>query len=116
MDWFRKQVSPRLRENDSEKEVEEAREKAKESGQASVFEYEDVGTGALDGTTPIVPSAKALAKKKAPEVGFTSVFSLLSSNKLRFPSIIFLCYTQPTNIAIYSIVLKLRSFLSRTGS
>ena len=68
MDWFREKVSPRLRETDNEKEVEEAREKARESGQASVFEY-DVVEGASQGDkTTLVPSAKALAKKKVSEV------------------------------------------------
>lgn len=70
MDWFRKQVSPRLRDLDNQKEVEEAREKAKESGQASVFEYEDANATKLDTAAP--SSAKALAKK-AHEVRFSFV-------------------------------------------
>lgn len=70
MDWFRKQVSPRLRDTDNQKEVEEAREKAKKSGQASVFEYEDLNAEKPGGDASASPSAKALAKKKANEVGF----------------------------------------------
>ncbi|KAL5487660.1 hypothetical protein ACEPAI_5768 [Sanghuangporus weigelae] len=41
MDWFRRTLTPQTREKDNEKEIEEARKKAKESGEASVFEYED---------------------------------------------------------------------------
>jgi len=77
MDWFRKQVSPRLRDTDNQKEVEEAREKAKESGQASVFEYEDVNATNPGGDASASPSAKALAKKKANEHrAQTAVFSI----------------------------------------
>lgn len=86
MDWFRKQVSPRLRDLDNQKEVEEAREKAKESGQASVFEYEDANATKLDGDTAAPSSAKALAKK-AHEVRFSFVIGAvrLVLKGLNFP-------------------------------
>ena len=41
MEWFRKTLTPQVREQNSEKEIEQAREQAKESGQASVFEYQE---------------------------------------------------------------------------
>ncbi|EJD01497.1 ribosomal protein L22 [Fomitiporia mediterranea MF3/22] len=41
-DWIRRTMSPQIREKDSEKEVEAARQQAKERGEASLFEYEDV--------------------------------------------------------------------------
>lgn len=41
MQWFRKNLTPQLREKNSEKEIELARERAKETGEASLFEYDD---------------------------------------------------------------------------
>ncbi|THH11900.1 hypothetical protein EW145_g320 [Phellinidium pouzarii] len=60
MEWFRKSLTPQTREKDSEKEVEMAREKAKESGEASLFEYDDIDP-AKPGKDE--PAARAVSRK-----------------------------------------------------
>ena len=74
MDWFRKTVTPQLREKDSEEEVQAAREKAKETGQASVFEYEDVAP-----VQAPVGKRELLQLKKPSEVRFK--FSSFAKNR-----------------------------------
>ena len=41
MEWFQWTLSPQIREQDNKKEVDEARERARASGEASVFDYEE---------------------------------------------------------------------------
>lgn len=41
VEWFQRTLSPQIREQDNKKEVEEARERARASGEASVFDYEE---------------------------------------------------------------------------
>ncbi|KAH8118688.1 ribosomal protein L22 [Phellopilus nigrolimitatus] len=77
MEWFRKTLTPQVREKDSEKEVEQAREKAKESGEASVFEYEDVEASEPAGDLPAAPKALGFSAKKAVEHrGATKTFKI----------------------------------------
>lgn len=38
LEWFRKTMAPQVREKDSEKEIEQAREKLRESGEGSIFD------------------------------------------------------------------------------
>ena len=41
-DWVRNTLQPKGRKQDSEEEIKQAREVAKESGTANVFEYDDI--------------------------------------------------------------------------
>ena len=64
MDWFRRTMTPQTREKDSEKEIEEARKKAKESGEASLFEYEDLELVKATTEAPAAEEKKALVSPK----------------------------------------------------
>lgn len=46
LDWVRNSLQAKERKQDSEEAVKEAREKAKESGIANVFEYDDIAPSA----------------------------------------------------------------------
>lgn len=50
IEWFRRSMSPQVREKDSTKEVEEAREKLRESGEGSLFDQDDALVD--DGASP----------------------------------------------------------------
>ena len=69
MDWFRRTLTPKVREKDSQKEVEAARRKAKESGEASLFEYDDTAQVFQRPGAPLPPT-KDLKKALALEVCF----------------------------------------------
>ena len=51
LEWVTNSLQPKERKQDSQEVVKQAREKAKESGTANVFEYDDVvpTTSATDG-------------------------------------------------------------------
>ena len=57
MEWFKKTLTPQIREQNSEKEIQQAREEAKESGQASVFEYQEFSQ--TDGNEKLISGEKA---------------------------------------------------------
>ncbi|KAI5120684.1 hypothetical protein M0805_006973 [Coniferiporia weirii] len=77
MDWFRKTLTPQVREKDSEKEVLLAREKAKGTGEASVFEYEDVSPAQPGGDKAATSRVPGVGAKKAVEHrGATKTFKI----------------------------------------
>ncbi|PAV21293.1 mitochondrial 50S ribosomal L22 [Pyrrhoderma noxium] len=63
MEWFKKTLTPQIREQNSEKEIQQAREEAKESGQASVFEYQEFSQ--TDGNEKLVSGEKATEHRGA---------------------------------------------------
>lgn len=66
--WFQKTVTPKLRKEDNRAEIEEAKEKLRESGQSNIFEI----------IAPSSPSGDDLlaskSKKKATSVSYGIVF------------------------------------------
>ena len=78
IEWFRKSMAPQIREKDSEKDVEEAREKLRESGVASIFE-----TVEEEATSKAAVKAK---KEKATSVSWRAM--LCYDDEGQAPSII----------------------------
>jgi hypothetical protein len=68
--WFQRSLTPKIREKDSEREIEEARQRARASGEASVFDYEVPATVEAGGKTVTVPSVLDATPS---EVRFSSV-------------------------------------------
>ena len=79
MEWFQRSITPKIREKDSEKEVEEARERARASGEANVFDYEAPGVVGTDGKAVPIPSALIT---KPTEVSILYLLTRQVSNKL----------------------------------